>query len=302
MISPFDLTCNITLYGSAKTSRDGRQIAVPWPTLVEALTTFRPRVEKTDAACWAPHSLLAGNRRKIANIKEVSLLVLDFDTVGSTVELASGLFPGRESVAHASYSATNAHQKCRLVLPLEAPIPANVWPRVYRMALRALSLPADRMCSDASRLFLLPVQPADPAVAVFKHTTGALLDLRPLAALAQQEEATEAAKAALRSRTRRVEWEHLARVAQSKTPLARRAHARLLAQDPQAREALAEALDATITVRAEGRIATRVPCPSCGRHSVWWAIDNTRASSAFCNHTNSCGWMGSLLSLVPETV
>jgi hypothetical protein len=302
MISDSPFTCHITTYPCALRSRDGRQMQASWPTLVEALTFFRPRTEKKLAPCWAPHSLIEGNRRKIANIKEISLLVLDFDGTDASVEKAIALFPGKECVAHASYSATPTHQKCRLIAPLAHPIPADIWPRVYALLCRALSVAADTKCGDASRLFLLPMQPADPTCAMATHSPGALLDLRPLADLARAEAAREEAALSARRQRARAEWAHLHRVASASGPLARRAQARLLATSPDARLALASDLDMGITVRQRGRIAHGATCPGCGRPSVWWAIDNEGSTSAFCNHTNSCGWMGALIAFAMETL
>lgn len=70
---------------------------------------------------------------------------------------------------------------------------------------------------------------------------------------------------------------------------------RRLREDPDARETLGQAIGG----KRKGDRMVRVPCPACGRPSVWWYLDPSAhdTRSAACEHKNSCGWGGGLYDL-----
>lgn len=92
-------------------------------------------------------------------------------------------------------------------------------------------------------------------------------------------EAQEAARARRREETRRV----VAKMVSERPATVKR----LLSVDQDAREGVARQLGGVV---ANG-IARRVPCPSCGRKSVWFAIEK---GWAHCDHRSSCGFDGPL--------
>jgi predicted RNA-binding Zn-ribbon protein involved in translation (DUF1610 family) len=76
---------------------------------------------------------------------------------------------------------------------------------------------------------------------------------------------------------------------------------RRLAQDPGTRERVAAELGAPVVGIGDGRRAEHLPCPLCGRASVWFLVSPRRQSRAHCHHRKSCGWNGPLESLLGET-
>ena len=272
-------------------ARDPRPVEreIPWPRLAVALRTFRPiegtKEDRLDACpLWSPCRFREGGRRSLGDAVEVSLLVLDYDD-GTTLDEALGAWRGYEAVAHTSWSHASNAPRCRLVLPLNYPIPAEGWSELYG----SLVADADRQCRDPSRAYFLPaIGAGGPHRAVYRP--GDRLDLRTdhEAALARIEEAAEAKEAARKLAARRAR-----EVYQSRDDLDR-ALAQRLREDADAREALAVRLGATIKERPSGRIVKDVTCPGCGRASVLWYVEPGRKASAWCAHQNSCGWFGPL--------
>ena len=60
--------------------------------------------------------------------------------------------------------------------------------------------------------------------------------------------------------------------------------------DPDARERLA----LTLQAKRSGLYWRSVPCPACGRPSVWFAVSE---GGAHCGHANTCGWSASVYDL-----
>ena len=279
-------------------ARDPRPIErqIPWPRLAVALRTFRPvsgtKDERLDACpLWSPCRFREGGRRSLGDAREVSLLVLDYDD-GASLEEALGAWSDYEAVAHTSWSHREDAPRCRLVLPLRTPIPAEGWSELYG----AIVADADRQCRDPSRAYFLPaVGAGGPHRAVYRP--GDRLDLRTdyEAAIARLEEAAAAKEAARKLAARRAR-----EVYQTRDDLDR-ALGRRLREDADAREALAVRLGGTIKERPSGRIVRGVECPGCGRPSVLWYVEPGRKSSAWCEHQNSCGWFGPLTALETRT-
>lgn len=73
---------------------------------------------------------------------------------------------------------------------------------------------------------------------------------------------------------------------------------RRLRWDPGTRERAGLALGGQVVGSGDVIRVRRVRCPSCGRPSVHWFIDPREAPGARCDHRNSCGWAGSVASLL----
>lgn len=70
---------------------------------------------------------------------------------------------------------------------------------------------------------------------------------------------------------------------------------RRLKSDPGTRQRAAESLGGHVA----GVSAKGVPCPQCGRPSVWWPlVPDAPSQTARCSHLNSCGWWGRISNLI----
>ena len=70
---------------------------------------------------------------------------------------------------------------------------------------------------------------------------------------------------------------------------------RRLKGDPGTRTRAAEALGGHVA----GASCKGVPCPHCGRPSVWWpVVPDAPSQTARCAHLNSCGWWGRIGDLL----
>ncbi len=185
-----------TWYGHRFVDRYDR-VGVPcrWTALDLLRLALHPVVgaEKDRLPLWGPTTyglqyMEAGREvcRRASNAELLSMVVLDVDDGTSVDELIE---PGVFCMAHTSWSHREDAPRCRLVLPLNYPIPANGWSELYG----AIVADADRQCRDPSRAyFLLAVGAGGPHRAVYRP--GDRLDLRTdhEAALARPPEAAAA--------------------------------------------------------------------------------------------------------------
>jgi hypothetical protein len=72
--------------------------------------------------------------------------------------------------------------------------------------------------------------------------------------------------------------------------------------EPSVRRDIAKELRASIGGTEDREYASHVACPKCARRSAWFWISPGRAAHARCKHKNSCGWRGSLLTLISHEV
>lgn len=269
-------------------ARDPRPVLreVDWPMLAVTLRQFREHrgdKESRLRTCplWSPVHLREGGRRRIADVLEVTALVLDYDD-GLTLTQALAKWDGLERVGHTTWSHSAEAPRCRVILPLAAPIPADGWSDLYKAQVEE----ADRQCCDPSRAYFLPaIGAGGPHAARFEP--GEILDLRPQHAevLASREREREEREA--RAIQRRRSW------ATSPEALELEVRRRLRT-DPEARRVLAGRLGAQIVTRPSGEVARRIPCPACSRPSCYYYLDPTRLKRAVCEHENSCAWRGHL--------
>jgi hypothetical protein len=294
------LPCPSATYAAARRSSHGRAHPTTWGQLRRALTRHdRARTDKLDAPCWAPHVATDG-RRLASAIVSVHALVLDFDD-GADVPAAMGLFPDRERCAYSTYSATPEAPRCRLVLPLAAPVAGPVWAAAMRLILRDVGQDAnaaDPKCIDPSRLYLLPCH---GPVEVADYAEGDLLDLAEYVARAEYEAELAritAEQARARSQARAVAARQWAARGPDDDARAERAGRAALRCDPDARARAAGDLRAKVVERDGARVAIALTCPGCGRPAAWFLIDPRAAWSARCNHVKTCGWHGQIADLL----
>tara|TARA_R110000824_G_scaffold94756_2_gene228390 strand:+ start:2617 stop:3600 length:984 start_codon:yes stop_codon:yes gene_type:complete len=299
--------------------RQVRQRALSWPQLVEHLTSFTVSHKgKGEVPAWSPTRYREGAKRGKADVLALSCLVLDYDS-GTTIQTALNSWSWRPGILHTSWSHTEDHHRFRVILPLAEPVPAEDWGGVFSWADRwtrrctnesEIQTPEDyhratwestidTKCKDTGRLYYLPAvraedwprfstawggysQGADgsPAVYLGAHTPWS----RELTRHRQQVAESQRRRSAPRVRT------------QHRNPvLSYSAERDALKRCPQARAELG----ATLGGKLGAEQVRRVPCPSCGRSSVWWQINPDSRATASCDHRNSCGWYGHLDTLKP---
>ena len=267
-----------------------------WACLRACLSRVRPvagdkAAREEGLPLWSPARLADGTTRANRNVLDVSCLVLDYDD-GTDMQSALDRWHGYERMAHTSWSHRPEAPRCRLVMPLLAPVAGAVWGPVIAWVMGMDGQEADAACKDAARQFYLPaVGAGGPHAAVYRP--GRWLDLAPVVEVTQRQRAQEEAEA------KRRREEAQARIRRQVTDERQRDHEarKALDCDPAARERLGDALGGTRTRRAEGEVVRRVRCPACGRPSVWWWTDPRRWHGAACEHRNSCGWSGRLYDL-----
>jgi hypothetical protein len=258
-----------------------------WEALRDTLTKYRPHTgtkeERLKAApLWSP-ARIEGTRRA-SHVIEVSCLVLDHDD-GETVADAASRWSRYAHIVYTTWSHTDDEHRCRVVVPLERPVPGRMWSRVYRDTMQRLGIPADPACSDPCRMYYVPcVGNGGPHMRV--AIEGPLLDLLPRAVelhedhLAREKRRAEEAERRAAALQRRVDT-----IADEA-----RAVIEVMQCDASARRRAAEQCGGQIT--ADGARARRALCPSCGRGSVWWYIDSD--GPAMCDHAKSCGYRDGL--------
>ena len=277
----------VSLYAHARDNRPQRR-RVSWRALCQSLTTFRVlRIEdKRSCPAWSPAVFPPGATRSSAAVLALSCIVLDLDDGDHARALAA--WEDVPRIAHTTWSHTDDAPRLRLVVPLAAPVPAKWWPRVWHWAHRRSGLVADPKCKDLSRLYFVPaVRSHDwPRWARVYDHGGALLDLRPFGTLPPTPEEVEAERRARAPRP------PVHRRAGATPEAAARIRAEILRHDPDARRAAALDAGGRVVGAGSAEVARGVPCPSCGRRSVWWPITPTGSPQALCQHRESCGWRG----------
>jgi len=261
--------------------------ALSWSGLVEALTTYRPHTgdkaaRLATAPLWSPASI-EGDRRA-SNVVDVSCLVLDHDD-GEHIADAASRWSRYGHIVYSTWSHTDEHHRCRVVVPLAEPVPGRMWSAVYRDTVQRLGIPADPACSDPCRMYYVPcVGAGGPHMRV-------AIEGPPLDLLTRARELHEAQ----RERERRIAADAERRAA---------AIERHVSSDAEAARAVIEVMQTDYGARAravdqcggsmtpDGQRAKAALCPSCGRSSVWWYIESD--GPAQCDHKSSCGYRDGL--------
>jgi len=116
----------------------------------------RPKIE---IPAWSPVEMVEpGARRAAANVRAVSMLVLDCDS-GEPIERLESLGDEYMRIGHTSWSHTPGHPKARIVFPFARPCPVAHWGRVWGAASRwaaSHGVTVDAAAKDPSRLYFGP--------------------------------------------------------------------------------------------------------------------------------------------------
>jgi len=242
------------------------------------------RKTKMYLPCWSPVRCLPAATRGILAVEHVTCLVLDYDD-GTDLDAAIAPWLDWPVLVATTWSHTPAAPRFRVVLVLDRPVPAEAWPRVWAWAATRAVGTVDPACKDPSRLYLLPAVrgPRAPYRRIVHDPGGHLLDLDWERMPAVETTPPPPAEPANRNPRARPPAD------------AARAHARkVLRRDGAARRRAADWLGAPVV----GRRAEKVPCPACGRPSVWFWLEPGALSTAQCHHKKSCGWWGHLDELL----
>ena len=227
----------------------------------QQLTTLRINSNKKHLPMWSP-CLYLGRKTKEHTIS-VEMLVFDIDD-GTRLE-ALQEFEDLQYIAHTSYSHIPEYPKWRLILPLKKAIPANHWRYAWEVGAKLwrerTKSKIDPSCKNANRFYFVLGCPKERShfARVAYNRDGELLDLQYK----------------IPKKKKIIVFNQEERSKQEKSTLSR-----------EDRISLASSLGGVI---AHDR-AVKIPCPKCGRRSMWYWLDPTNMKTARCNHQNSCGY------------
>lgn len=240
---------------------------------------------KLEAPAWSPVLYEPSAHRGRAGVRAVSCLVFDYDD-GTTIEDARQPWLSHPHLVHTSWSHTEALPKFRLVLPLEHPVPSSAWLKTWVHAAARAAGEVDPKCKDPSRLYFLPAvrDERTPFQFIEHDPGGALLGL-------DWESIPDPPRPQPPRRMAAQRWA-------SSDGRRDAARTQRLRTDPETRRRAGVELAGREQGLGGSARVTGVRCPSCGRRTVYWFVSPERMTGAACNHINSCGWRGPLLSLL----
>ncbi|MGH9839694.1 MAG: YfjI family protein [Blastocatellia bacterium] len=171
---------------SSKRDALPQEAARTWAELLDRFAHPAIRAGK-DGPLFSP-AIFDPPKRAKENARELSLLVLDFD---SGLEIEDGLRPWRALGLRCAYHTTHSHLRVtpdhpdaqpryRVVIPLADPIPASEFPALWRWAAEQSGGEIDRVCRDVSRIYYAPAKASKDAHYEWGDFDGALLDWRAL--------------------------------------------------------------------------------------------------------------------------
>jgi hypothetical protein len=143
-----------------------------YQALIKMLGCFEERGEKGGQA-FSPVSYSEPVRSN-RNVEKVTLALVDYDD-GTTIQQAQARFKPFEYLLYTSFSHTLAHNRFRLVFPLERAIAAEDWECAWQH-LAKLAPGLDGSCNDLARIYYLPTHRPD-AEHLSLRNRGKLLDL-----------------------------------------------------------------------------------------------------------------------------
>lgn len=172
-----------------------QQVVRSWPLLCQRFATPVVRQEK-DGPLFSPARFVP-QKRRAANVVEVSMLVLDCDHgirskehLLTALRVSGGKHPLAQlpRFAFAIYS-THSHRQVtasnpqgepryRVVIPLAGPVPAEQFPALWLWAASIPGLHVDPQAKDASRIFYTPAKFCDEAPYEWHVEPGEFLDWR----------------------------------------------------------------------------------------------------------------------------
>ncbi len=230
-------------------------------------------------------------RRGKKGVIAVTALVYDYDHLPTERARALVTRLRQLGVAYLLYSSFSHRAKgdednCfRVVVALSRELLPAEYPAAWAAFDSDLGTLADPKARDLARIWFVPACPAERlALAVYEHRDGPPVDVDRLLE-GQRFLPDDDGPPPGRTPPPPVAV---------RPDLALRVAQHRLNCDPGVRERAAEHLQGRIGATR----ATRMPCPGCGRRSVWFYLDPRRKKTATCNHQNSCGWWGHLDTLL----
>ncbi len=273
---------------------DNELDAIPRPDAAPLPRALRRHIERalkkgTPAVSFATYAEGAGRGK--AGVTSVTALVFDFDHLPAAVARAIVSALRRLGYAYLLYTSfshktAGDDDNCfRVVLVLSRPLSAREYAKVWSALDSDLGGHADRKARDVARLWYIPACPAERLhLAVYEHRDGHAVDVDGVLAgprLVPEDDAPPTPRRPLPPVP--VRMDQARRVAQYR-----------LNNDPEVRERAAQRLGARVGAVS----AKEIPCPACGRSSVWFLIDPRRKRKAACSHRKTCGWSGFLDALL----
>ena len=289
---------NITLFDTIH-QRSGHKITMDVETICRGLSIpIHTSIEdKAGLPLWSPTTF--DGTRSTSNAQTISMLVYDMDDGDSCFDMWC-LFAQRgwTTIAHTSASHSPSHHKYRVILPLAVPLPKSDWERVWRasfelwMDVVGIGIPDTKAIKDMARIYFRYGWPRDSKMETVEgsniwpqshpchpsqyHRSGYWIG-RPL----------------------ELKYDHIKLPKPKPRPSFDRNKPQSLESammDPQLRQSVGLNAGGSIV----GQYIKHIPCPSCGRRSVFYSIDPSMTGSTLwpsCNHVNSCGWWGKLETL-----
>jgi hypothetical protein len=144
------------IYELARRPMFGRALRVSWPNLCAWLSRPLAASTKAEHGAWTP-AKFRENRKKKDHLQHASALLVDVDEGGDVAQIAKLL--GNLAAVHSTFSSTREAPRCRIVLPLAAPVDASTYEAVFRVVaahLLAAGIGVDEGTKDAGRLGFLP--------------------------------------------------------------------------------------------------------------------------------------------------
>lgn len=148
----------------------------------------RPSVRASkDGLLFSPATFDPSERKK-ANVKEISMLVLDYDydssldsdlKVWEALGVRFGVYT-THSHRRATDSNPNADDRFRMLIPLAEPVPADLFAGLWEWAASTSNGKIDGQAKDESRMFYTPVKATHDAPYEYRIVDGAALDWRTL--------------------------------------------------------------------------------------------------------------------------
>jgi hypothetical protein len=138
----------------------GPEIPMPWGYFSERVEHAREAPSKEGLARWAPVEFRDA-KRCLANVIRAHAVVLDVDD-GSVLDTIVAALEGLFVIAHSTFSATPEQMRMRVVVPLDEPVDAEGYDRVWRwlaLRLEVAGAQPDYGARDASRAWAVPARP-----------------------------------------------------------------------------------------------------------------------------------------------
>lgn len=279
----------ITLFDSIR-QRNPRVVEMSLEDVARGLTTpvHRAINDKSNLPLWSP--TFFNGTRSTSNAVSISFLVYDMDD-GDTSFDVWRLFAqrGLNVMVHTSASHSPNHHKYRVILPLSSPLPKEDWPKIWRASMElwinvvGIGIPDMKAIKDMARVYFRYGWPAKskldgefdeshPCHPSQYHWSGYWLGGQSLD----------------------LQYQHIQLPPPPKKVVVDRSKPMTMSDammDPQMRESHGLSRGGVVV----GEYIKHVPCPSCGRRSVYWIIDPNNGSKwAQCNRINKCGYWSSL--------